>query len=187
MKIESSIMIRLTLPQKLETERLTLERLKYEDAEEIFFTYASKPEATKYMSFPTHQSIHDARSFLRYARSAWDQGTEYAFSIREKDTHRFIGSIGVINENGKVHFGYCISPAHWGRGFATEACSVLLTVLRNQKDVYRIWTFTDAENKASGNVLIKCGLIEEARLKDWFRFVNQDNQPKDCILYILKE
>ena len=180
-------MIRLTLPEKLETQRLVLERLRYEDAEEIFFTYASKPEATKYLTFPTHQSIQDARSFLRHARSAWDRGTEYVFSIRERETHRFIGSIGVINENGKVHVGYVISPAQWGRGLATEACTALLTVLKHQQEVYRIWTFIDAENTASGKVLIKCGLIEEARLKNWARFVNQDNQPKDCILYILKE
>ena len=180
-------MVRLNFPETIETKRLTLKRLRYEDAEEIFYSYASKPEATKYLAFRTHQSIEDARSFIVYATAAWDNGNDYAFGIRMKENNRFIGSLGVINENGKVHFGYCISPAQWGMGFATEACMAVLELLKKHKDVYRIWTFIDAENVTSGRVLIKCGLVEEARLTKWFRFVNQDNTPKDCILYILKE
>jgi ribosomal-protein-alanine N-acetyltransferase len=180
-------MERLLLPEKIETEQLLLERVRYEDAEAIFYSYASKPEVTKFLAFPTHQSVQDARSFLAYAVGAWDKGIEYVFGIRLKADGQFIGTIGVINENGKAHFGYSISPMFWNKGIATEACRELLSVLKKQKDIHRIWTFIDAENIASGKVLAKCGLVEEARLAKWFRFINQDNQPKDCILYILKE
>jgi [ribosomal protein S5]-alanine N-acetyltransferase len=179
-------MIRLNLPEKIETERLVLQRLRYEDAEEIFYTYASKPEVTRYLAFPTHQSVGDARNFLEYVTGAWDRGTEYAFGIRLKGENRFIGSIGFINDEGKVQFGYGISPNFWNKGLTTEACQAVLKLLKGQKDIHRIWTFTDAENVASGKVLLKCGLVEEARLTKWFRFINQDNQPKDCILYVLK-
>src|SRR5688572_13646985 len=179
-------MIRLNLPEKIETERLVLLRLRYEDAEEIFYTYASKPEVTRYLAFHTHQSVTDARNFVRYVTGAWDNGTEYAFGIRLKGDNKFIGSIGFINEKGKVQFGYAISPNYWNQGFTTEACKAALELLKRQKDIHRIWTFIDAENEASGKVLEKCGLVEEARLTKWFRFVNQDNQPKDCILYVLK-
>lgn len=178
-------MVRIQLPERIETQRLTLERLRYEDAEEIFYSYASKPETTKYLAFPTHQSVTDARNFVRYAKTAWDKGTECVFGIRLKDSYRFIGSIGAVNENGKVNFGYAISPTQWGSGYTTEACRALLQLLREQKDIHRIWTFVDAENRASSKVLLKCGLVEEARLKNWFRFINQDNKPKDCILYLL--
>jgi ribosomal-protein-alanine N-acetyltransferase len=111
---------------------------------------------------------------------------EYAFGIRLKTDNKFIGSIGFINENGKVQFGYAISPNYWNQGFTTEACKAVLEILKKQHDVHRIWTFIDAENTASGKVLEKCGLVEEARLTKWFRFVNQDNQPKDCIQYVLR-
>lgn len=180
-------MVRLNLPEKIETDRLILQRLRYEDAEEIFYTYASKPEATRYMSFPTHQSVGDARNFLNYVVDAWDKGIEYAFGIRLKHDNRFIGSIGFINENGKVQFGYALSPNYWNKGVATEASKAVLELLKRQVDIHRIWTFIDAENVASGKVLLKCGLMEEARLSKWFRFVNQDNQAKDCILYVLKQ
>lgn len=178
-------MQRLSIPETLETTRLILQRLRYEDAEEIFYTYASKEEATKFVSWPSHQSVKDTRAFLRYAVAAWFNGTDYSFSIRLKDSYRLVGSFGVINENGKIQFGYIISPTQWGKGYATEACLKVLQTIRILPEVYRIGTFVDAENLASIRVLQKCGLVEEARLPNWFRFINQGNVPKDCILFTL--
>jgi RimJ/RimL family protein N-acetyltransferase len=157
----------------------------YEDAEEIFYTYASKPEATKYLSWPTHRSIEDTRSFLRYSREGWSWGTDYSFSLRLRDSNQFIGSFGVINDKGKLQFGYVLSPSKWGMGYATEAVGAMIEILKVQEGVFRIGTFVDTENLASQKVLIRAGLIEEARLQKWFRFVNQQNMPKDCILFRL--
>ncbi|MCU0420128.1 MAG: GNAT family N-acetyltransferase [Cyclobacteriaceae bacterium] len=177
--------MKLSLPVNLETERLLLQRLRYEDADEIFHTYASKPEATAFVSWPTHRSIRDTRAFLRMAIPAWEAGIDYSYSIRWKDTHRFAGSLGAINDQGKIQFGYVLGPTHWGRGVATEAVTALLAQLRQQPDIYRVGTFVDTENVASIRVLEKCGLQREATLPEWFRFVNQGNRPKDCALFRL--
>ena len=178
-------MVILSLPDHIVTERLSLRRLRYEDAEEIFFTYASKPEVTRFVSWPTHRTLQDTKAFLRYAINGWDSGTDYSFAIRLLESNRLIGSIGVINENGKLQFGYVFSPTQWNKGYATEVCLTLMSLLRNQKGVYRIQSFVDVENVSSERVLIKSGLVEEARLPRWFRFVNQDNEAKDCILFRL--
>ena len=166
----------------METERLFLQRLKYEDAEEIFYAYASKPQATEFLSWPTHQSIDETRTFLKHAVESWDYGADYSYSIRLKNGV-LIGSIGIINDDGKVQLGYVISPNHWRNGYTTEACIRILSVLKNFRALYRIGTFVDADNKASIGVLRKCGMVEEAHLPKWFRFINQNNKPKDCILY----
>ena len=177
-------MVKLDLPTQIFTLRLNLQKLRYEEAEEIFYSYASKPEATRFMSWPTHQSINDTRAFLKYASEGWKSGNDYSFSIRTQ-SGRFIGSFGVINENGKLQFGYILSPTQWGNGYATEVCKVMMGILRNQKGISSIQTFTDEENKASAKVLLKSGLIEDGRLSNWFRFVNQNNQVKDCINFRL--
>ena len=78
------MMMPLVLPEQIETKRLMLKRLRYEDAEEIFYTYASKPEATKYVSWPTHQGIGDTRKYVAYAIQAWNRGIDYTFGIRAK-------------------------------------------------------------------------------------------------------
>jgi [ribosomal protein S5]-alanine N-acetyltransferase len=176
-------MITLPMPATIETPRLLLHRLRYEDAEEIFYAYASKREATQYLSWATHESVDETRSFLRFSVESWNFGTDYSYSIRLR-SGVLIGSIGAINDNGKVQLGYVMSPAHWNLGYATEACAKVLSVLKSiEQQLYRISTFVDAENTASIRVLKKCGMIEEARLPKWFRFINQDNQPRDCILF----
>lgn len=178
-------MVQLNLPEKLSTERLILQRLRYEDAEEIFYTYASKSEATKFVSWPTHKSLDDTRSFLQYAIRGWSIGKDYTFSIRFKETNRLIGSFGILNDEGKLQFGYALSPTQWGNGYGTEVCKYMMQVLKKTEGVHRIQTFVDVENIASSKVLLKSGLVEEALLKNFFSFVNQGNTPKDCILFKL--
>ncbi|MBL0744914.1 GNAT family N-acetyltransferase [Chryseolinea lacunae] len=178
-------MVRLDLPEHFFTDRLSVQRLRYEDAEEIFYAYASKQEATQFISWPTHRTMADTESYLRYAVTAWNVGTDYSFSIRLRESRRLIGSFGVINEEGKLQFGYIFSPTQWGNGYATEVCRAMMPLLRDQYGVYRIQSFVDADNIASARVLEKSGLIEEARLPGWFRFVNQRDKVKDCIHYRL--
>jgi [ribosomal protein S5]-alanine N-acetyltransferase len=178
-------MVLLNLPERIETERLILQRLRYEEAEEVFYTYASKHEATQYVAWPRHQSVQESRRFLDYVTHAWDQGIDFSYGIRLKDNHRFIGSFGVIHDDGKVQFGYVLSPTQWGLGYATEACIKMISILKQHRSLHRIWTLIDADNTASARVLLKSGLVEEARIDKWFRFINQDNEPKDCIFYKL--
>ena len=178
-------MVQLSLPEKLSTERLILQRLRYEDAEEIFYTYASKKEATKFMSWPTHQSITDTRLYLQYATHAWNIGKDYGFTVRLKETNRLIGAFGILNDEGKLQFGYIFSPTQWGVGYGTEVCSRMMQLIKNQEGVTRIQTFVDVENVASQKVLLKSGLVEETVIKDFFAFVNQGSVMKDCILFKL--
>ncbi|MEO5978716.1 MAG: GNAT family N-acetyltransferase [Chryseolinea sp.] len=178
-------MVSLTFPSVILTERLTLRRLKYEDAEEIFFTYASKPEATTFISWPTHTSITDTKAFLKYAKAAWHNGTDFSFAIRLRENDRMIGGFGVVNDGGKLQVGYILGPLHWNKGYATEACKTVTSLAKEMEDVYRIQSFVDADNVASAKVLLKAGFEQEARLKLWFRFVNQNNAAKDCLHFYL--
>jgi ribosomal-protein-alanine N-acetyltransferase len=177
--------MKLPVPERIETERVILSRLQREDAEEIFYSYASKPEATRFMLWPMHRSMEDTRGFLSRAAYGWNAGSDYSFCIRLKETQRLIGGCGITNEEGRIQFGYVLSPTHWGRGLATEVCCRLMEVVRGLPGVYRVSTFVDVENTASVRVLLKSGLVEEARLEKWLRFVNQENQPKDCLLFRL--
>lgn len=175
-------MVQLRLPEQLSTERLLLQRLRYEDAEEIFYTYASKPEVTRFVAWPTHQTVDDTRGFLRYAVHAWNQGTDCSYTIRVKENNRLAGSFGVMNDNGVLQFGYFFSPTHWGKGYATEVCRMMMPLLKKQDGIRRIHTFVDVDNVASAKVLRKSGLVEEEIKKDWFRFINQ-GKVKDCHLF----
>lgn len=178
-------MERLNLPEQLTTERLLLQRLRYEDAEEIFYAYASKPEATRFVTWPTHTSIKVTREYIRYVQQAWNQGLDYSYTIRLCKTGQLIGSYGVINENGRVQFGYILSPTFWNMGIATEACTAITSLLKGKSQLHRIGTFVDCDNIASAKVLEKCGYEREATLQRWLCFPNQENKAKDCWVYVL--
>jgi [ribosomal protein S5]-alanine N-acetyltransferase len=177
-------MDRIQLPERIETERLLIQRLRYEDAEEIFYCYASKKEATRHVAWATHVSIRETRAFLRYANDAWKLALDFSFSIRLKETRQLIGSYGVINENGRAQFGYILGPNHWGRGFATEACKAVSLLLTCQPSIYRLSSYVDCDHEPSMRVLEKCGFVKEAKLSRWMKFPNQGNLPKDCWVYV---
>jgi len=172
----------MLIPERVETPRLILTRLQLTDAEEIFYTYASKPESTRYVSWPTHITLKDTRTFLVYARNAWAQALDYSFAVRLKSSNRLIGACGFLNDAGKVQLGYVFGPLHWGKGYATEAANAVVQFLLTLP-VYKIDSFVDTDNKASIRVLEKCGFQVEAVVKDWWRFPNQNNQQKDCVLF----
>lgn len=178
-------MIPLLLPEKLETERLVLQKLRYEDADEIFYTYASKPEATRFVGWKTHQSTSDTISYLHYTLNLWKKQVEFSYSIRQKGSNRLVGSLGIINQEGNIHFGYIFSPTQWNQGFATEAVKVILQELISKPGIIKIETFVDTENLNSIRVLEKCGLQKVELRKNGFRFPNQDDQWKDCYLFSL--
>jgi len=173
------------IPEKLETDRLVLTRFRHEDAEEIFYTYASKPESTRFVTWSTHQSIRDTREYVARTIAGWNRGIDFSYAIRLKINGRLMGGCGFLNEGGKIQIGYVLGPLHWHQGYATEAARKIVSVLKAQSDFFRIGSFIDADNQASANVLKKVGLVEEAYLKKWLRFPNQNNEPKDCILYKL--
>lgn len=170
------------MPEAFRTARLGAFRLRHEDAEEIFYTYASKPEATKYVSWPTHRTLADTRGYLYFARAGWQAGVDFTYGLRLPN-RRLIGSCGVVNDKGSLQFGYILSPSQWGNGYATEVCCQLMQILSKISGVRSITTFVDAENEASAKVLIKSGLQLIERRERWFRFVNQGNAEKDCLLF----
>lgn len=177
--------MKLDLPDRMVTDRLTLQPLRYEDAEEIFYVYASKEEATRYVSWPIHRSIDDTRSFLRAAVTGRASGSDYSYGIRITQSSRFIGSFGFVNESARIQFGYVLGPLHWGQGYATEVCQKMMDAIRQTRGSKRVGTFIDAENTSSGRVLIKSGLVEESRASAGYQFVNQNNKLKDCIYFRL--
>jgi ribosomal-protein-alanine N-acetyltransferase len=171
------------IEQQIFTPRLELRRLHPAEAEEVFYAYASKVEVGRYLTWPVHQGILDTRQFLRYVDGAWKAGIEFTYGIRLRPSSRLIGAFGVRNDDGRLEIGYVLGPSFWGQGVATEACTEMVNYLKGLDDIYRIQSFVDADNAASARVLIKSGFIEEARLPKWRRFINQGNEPRDCIQF----
>ena len=61
----------MSQPQELTTDRLVLRFPTIEDAEDIFSTYATHSDVTRYLTWRPHETVEDTRTFLRQRIDCW--------------------------------------------------------------------------------------------------------------------
>lgn len=141
----------------LETERLILRPFTMDDAEDMFTGWASDPEVTKYLTWPTHTSIDQTRFVLDLWIKEYKDPKRINCAIETKEDHKLIGGIDIVGyEEGVPVIGYNLSRKYWGKGYMTEVCRCMLNYLfsRGYPDV-RIDAVVD--NIGSNKVIQKCG------------------------------
>lgn len=169
-------------PERFMTARLVLRRPSMNDAPAVY-SYASDPEVTLYLAFPTHRSIAAAETFLASCSTRWDSGQEFCWLITLKDTGDVIGSIGCRVGGHGADLGYVLAKAHWGRGYMTEAGRAVVAWASSRPDIHRVWAFCAVENAVSARVMEKLGMTREGILGKWFVHPNLSPEPRDCLVY----
>ena len=171
------------LPAVIEGNRVRLIKIKREDAEEIFFAYASKDEATRFVSWKTHERMEDSRAFTRWSVAAWESNTAFTYVVRLKPHFRLIGSLGLLNLKGNLQLGYIFSPTYWGQGLALESTLSLVPHIADNHNFISLWSFVDQEHLTSQKVLLNAGFMANPSVPMWHRFINQGNALKSCIRF----
>ena len=89
--------------QSIETERLALRRFSIDDAEAMYRNWASDPEVTKFLTWPTHTSVEVSRAVLKDWISSYSQSDYYQWAIVLKE-HGCdpIGSIAAVHLNDDI-------------------------------------------------------------------------------------
>ena len=85
----------------LETKRLLLRPFREEDAEAVFYGWASDPEVTRYLTWNTHENIETTKYVLGEWLKEYEQPERLNFAIELKSTGQLIGGIDV--EIGRAH------------------------------------------------------------------------------------
>lgn len=158
-------MIKLTLPI-LETPRLTLRKIKLEDAEAMY-QYASKDDVTKYVLWDSHKSLETTKQFIQMMINQYEEGN-LAWSITLKETQEFVGTIDFVmyNKAEKIaEIGYALSDRHWGKGYVSEATKALLDFGFNELQLVRIQARCFADNVGSERVMQKVGMTYEGTMR----------------------
>lgn len=156
----------------IETKRLVLRPFTLNDAEPMYRNWASDPEVTKYLTWPTHESAETTKSILKDWIAEYKKPEKYEWCIELKEIGEAVGSMGVVSINEKVgsmHIGYCISEAYWHQGITSEALAAVIEYLTREVGVRRIEARHDPRNPYSGKVMEKCGLKYEGThiQSDW--------------------
>ena len=148
----------------LETARLILRRAQLSDAQPMFDNWASDPEVTKYLTWPTHENVDTTRWVLDSWIKGYDSDAYYQWIITLRGDDQPIGSISVVSMDErmeKAEIGYCIGSAWWHRGFTSEAMRAVIDYLFDEVGMNRIEARHDPRNPHSGGVMRKCGMQYE--------------------------
>lgn len=155
--------------QRLETERLILRRYVSEDAAAMYKNWASDPEVTKFLTWPTHSNQEISQMVIDVWINQYSNEDYYHWAIVFKDNgDEPIGDIAVVDmkeDISLVHIGYCISRTWWHKGITSEALKAVMDFLFDTVDVNRIESRHDPRNTNSGKVMKKCGMQYEGTLR----------------------
>lgn len=147
-------------------ERVTLRALAVTDAPALFAVY-SDDEAMTWWTHPAHATLDETEAAVA-ARVSAHEWRAWAITLTGDDTA--IGSLAAHEkrQGGVIELGYSLTRAHWGRGLAREAVSLLISFLFDVEGHRRIFADTDPDNTRSNDLLKRLGFTLEGRLRaEW--------------------
>ena len=123
---------------------------------------AHEAVATKLARLPWPYTTGDAEAFLAVPRGPTD--ARFFILSHDGDYPRLIGGIGLnMTGHASAELGYWLTPAAWGRGYATEAARAVIDMARHALPLRRIEASHHLDNPASRRVLEKLGFREVRR------------------------
>ena len=178
--------------KNIETERLRIRKFKIDDADNMYNNWGSIKECNKYLPWKTHTNVEETKEIINEWIQQYNEEkpTRINYAIELKDRKEVIGAISAIKINYKynrVEIGYCIGKKFWNNGYATEALKAIIKYFIIECNFHLVKCGHMLENVASGRVMQKAGMKQEAILRD--RTINQyTGKFDDEVIYsIIKE
>ena len=168
-------MFRMPLPlefTRLVGERITLEPLRDDDFDDLY-AMQSDPEVCRYLLYEprTREQVADAlkRDAARTRLAEVDDHLQPA--IRAEDG-RFLGTMYLILksiDDLTAEIGWTLLPSSQGKGYATEAATVLLDFCFDELGLHRVFAELDPRNTASVALCERLGMRHEGHfVEDMF-------------------
>ncbi|MBQ5674857.1 MAG: GNAT family N-acetyltransferase [Lachnospiraceae bacterium] len=168
--------------KEIRTSRLILRKYKISDAQDMFKNYASDERVTKFLNWRPYDNAEEILQFLEMSINDYKKENTYHWAIQFKG--EIIGSIFAMFVNDlhkNCEVGYCIGYDFWNKGLTSEAFSGVIQFLFEEVGMHRIMAKHDVENPASGEVMKKCGLTYEGRMKEYY--LRYDGTYSDSLIY----
>jgi RimJ/RimL family protein N-acetyltransferase len=143
----------------LETQRLILRRLQPSDIEFLIGLWTD-PQVTRYMGGP-RESRWLQSVFEETARDPYAENYDL-WPVVEKATGRLVGHCGLsekeVEGKTEIELVYTLTPAAWGKGYATEIGQALMRLAFEKMGLERLIALIDPENAPSERVAIRLGM-----------------------------
>ena len=148
--------------RELETARLNLRRLRFEDLYDYYERITSDGDVTRYLTVEPHQDIGETLEELMNVLARYEEGGFYRWAIARKEDDGIIGifELREFDEaSDSCSFAYMLGKQWWNQGYATEAMVEIFRFALEELEVQRITADHMAPNAASGAVMQKAGMV----------------------------
>ena len=149
----------------LETKRLILRRQQAADVAFLTNLWAD-PEVTRYIGGPRERDWLQSEFEATAANSFAEQYD--LWPVVEKETGQVIGHCGLLDKDvdGKteIELNYILSPAVWGKGYATEIGQAIKQLAFGKMGIKRLIALIEPKNRASEQVAVKVGMSLEKEI-----------------------
>ncbi len=159
MKRETICKIFSNIPT-LETERLTLRRIRIDDVEDMY-EYSKDDFVTKYLIWSPHIDQKYTLEYINYIQQRYRTGDFYDWGVINRSDKKMIGTCGFTRfdyVNNSAEIGYVLNSAYHGRGIATEAAAEVIKFGFEKLLLNRIECKYIIGNDASRRVMEKNGM-----------------------------
>ncbi len=168
---------------EIQTERLLLRRMTFDDANEILYL-RSNEDVMKYIDRERTKSIEDAKLFLKKIDDSINGNNGIMWGITLKgEPCKLIGNIGywrLIKEHYRAEVGYMLHPSFWNKGIMKEALLRLIDFAFDDMNLHSIEANINTGNTASAMLLKSTGFIKEAHFREDYFF---NGSFHDTIIY----
>ena len=175
----------------LETERLSMRGHTLADFDTMLRMW-SDPEVTRFIGGRPQTEEECWARLLRYLGHWSLLGYGY-WLVEEKSSGSFVGEAGFLNLRRDIQpplgdgpeAGWVLSPAHHGKGYATEGARAFLDLAR-QLHLPSVVAITTPDNLASQNVMRKLGMTPRPELTFDHPLIAPNHPRRQHVLYSLE-
>ncbi|MDI9441344.1 MAG: GNAT family protein [Bacillota bacterium] len=167
----------------LETERLILRQLRYEDGADIH-AYFTEELARYYDWWPKTEA--EGRGFVRFFKTGFAEEQSIRWGITLKPHDKVIGTIGFsdFEHFSRAELGYELSAAYQGQGIMSEAVRAVIPFGFHELEMHRIQATVFPGNEPSIRLLRKFGFRQEGVLKQ-YTYVRYRDAWEDVLIFAL--
>ena len=149
--------------KELETSRLHLRRLGFEDLYDYYEQITSDGDVTRYLAMEPHQDIGETMAELEQTLAGYEAGDCYRWAIARKEDDGIIGLVELSDfeaENEGCSVCCMLGKQWWNQGYGTEAVREVIRFALEELEARKITAAYMAPNAAAGRMLEKAGMVQ---------------------------
>lgn len=151
----------------IETERLFLSRLSYDDCEFVF-ELLNEPSFIQFIGDRNVRSLGDAKDYLRKGPiGSYESHGFGLYLVRRKRDQKSLGICGLVRreEFDYPDLGFAFLRQYWANGYAYESSIATIEYAGKELGLTHIIAMADGDNESSIRLLVKLGFKYEQMVR----------------------